>query len=75
MFHRDDDFDDESGRSDDGDDDSDETVPCPHCGDSVYEDAERCPHCGLYLSLEDDAQGRPRRPWWFVVGFLLSLAV
>ncbi|AGA24929.1 zinc ribbon domain-containing protein [Singulisphaera acidiphila] len=53
-------------------DDDDDTIPCPHCGLSVYEEAERCLYCGHYLSVED----APRRyPWWFVLGFLLSMVV
>src|SRR5947209_17436040 len=55
----------------DGDEEN-ETVACPNCRRPVYEDAERCPSCGNYLSPED----APRRyPWWFVVGFLLSMVV
>lgn len=53
-------------------DDSDDTIPCPYCREPVYEDAEVCPSCGSYLSRED----APRRyPWWFVLGFLLSMIV
>lgn len=53
-------------------DDSDDMVPCPHCDMSIHEEAERCLYCGHYLSLED----APRRyPWWFILGFLLSMVV
>lgn len=54
------------------DDDATDTVPCPYCGASLYEDAVRCSRCGNYFSAED----APRhRPWWFIVGLALSLAV
>ena len=52
---------------------SDDTEPCPYCGKPVYEGAERCPHCENYITAED-GRGRPR-PWWFVVGMILALAV
>lgn len=55
------------------DDADDETEPCPHCGKPVYHDAERCYFCGMYLSREDAPAHR--RPWWFVLGVVLSLAV
>ncbi|MDR3633736.1 MAG: hypothetical protein P4L84_07850 [Isosphaeraceae bacterium] len=53
--------------------DDDETVPCPYCNEPVYEDAERCPECGSYLSREDAPYRR--KPVWFIVGFLLCMAV
>ncbi len=53
-------------------DDSDDTIPCPHCREPVYDDAERCPSCGKYLSHLD---APARFPWWFALGFLLSMAV
>ena len=57
---------------DEDDHDDDPTAPCPHCGEPIYDDAERCPDCGHYLSREDAPRSRPA---WFVVGFLLCLAV
>lgn len=74
MYEHDaeDDLDDSEHPDEPDDDDSDETVPCPYCREPVYEDAERCPSCGSYLS-EIDA---PRRhPWWFLLGFVLSMLV
>lgn len=58
---------------DESDFDDDDTEPCPHCGEAIYDDAEQCPHCGKYLSREDAPP--QRRPWWFVVGFLLCMIV
>lgn len=57
---------------DDGFEDEDDTVPCPYCEQPIHEEAEHCLYCGHYLSRED----APRRyPWWFILGFLLSLVV
>lgn len=58
---------------DEDDADDDETIPCPHCHEPVYENAERCPECGQYLSREDAPY--QRKPVWFIVGFLLCMAV
>jgi hypothetical protein len=73
MFDRDYEADlDDSEYPEEPDDDDDDTIPCPYCGLSVYEEAERCLYCGHYLSVED----APRRyPWWFILGFLLSMVV
>jgi len=53
--------------------DEEGTVPCPHCRRQIYEDAERCPHCGNYLSVEDAPF--QARPWWFIVGFVICVAI
>jgi hypothetical protein len=74
MFDRDyeADLDDSEYPEEPDDDDFDDTVPCPHCGVSIHEEAERCLYCGHYISQED----APRRyPWWFILGFLLSMVV
>ncbi|WP_422927674.1 zinc ribbon domain-containing protein [Singulisphaera sp. PoT] len=56
----------------DEEDEDDDTIPCPYCREQIYEEAEVCPSCGSYISEED----APRRfPWWFAVGFLLSMLV
>ncbi|SIO42564.1 hypothetical protein SAMN05444166_4607 [Singulisphaera sp. GP187] len=72
MYDRDYEADLDDSEYPDEPDDDDDTIPCPYCGLSVYEEAERCLYCGHYLSVED----APRRyPWWFVLGFLLSMVV
>jgi len=53
---------------------TDDTVPCPFCRKPVHEEAERCPHCENYITDEDGAARHPR-PWWFIVGMVLALAV
>lgn len=67
----------EFGRDDDGEIAADappwagvipEYVPCPSCHAPIDPDAERCLFCGE----EVPAKGRP---WWFVLGLVLSLAV
>lgn len=50
----------------------DDLVSCPHCRAMIFEESERCPACGQYLSRED-APGF--KPWWIVLGVVLSLAV
>lgn len=47
-------------------------MPCPHCLAVLHEESERCPACGEYLSEEDAPL---RKPWWFLVGVLLCLAI
>ena len=54
------------------DDGSAGTRPCPRCRAPVYEEAERCPYCGNSLGHSTFASARP---WWFVVGAILALAV
>ena len=56
-----------------GVDSGDETEPCPHCRRLIPEDAPRCPYCQQYISEEDAPAAR--KPWWIVVGALLSLIV
>lgn len=71
MRYRDDETDlDEPDEPDD--DDTGDTRTCPECRAAIYEDAECCPHCGTYLT---DDEGIAARPWWFVAGALLCLAV
>lgn len=53
--------------------DRDDTVPCPYCRREIHEDSQRCPYCENYISEEDSPP--VRRPWWFVVGFLLAAYV
>src|SRR5439155_23119327 len=50
----------------------DRLISCPQCRAFIYEDSEKCPACGEYLSLEDAPS---RKPWWFVVGALICLAI
>jgi hypothetical protein len=53
--------------------DEDNLAPCPYCRRLILEDTERCPYCENYISEED---APPRlKPWWFVAGVLLCLAV
>lgn len=65
--------DDDSGDDwpDDGDDDV--TVPCPYCKKEISEDAERFPYCENYISAED--MPAASKPWWIVVGIVLSFIV
>jgi hypothetical protein len=56
----------------DPEEDEDDTQTCPYCGAPVYAGAERCPLCANYLSEEDVPV---RRPWWFILGVVLCLAV
>lgn len=59
-----------------GDDLSEDEIPtetCPHCRRLIPEDAPRCPYCEQYVSEEDAPPAR--KPWWIVVGALLSLIV
>ena len=62
----------ETDDTDDWDDD-DALIDCPYCGEPIFDDAERCPYCECYISEQD----RPptTRPWWFVLGFLLCIAI
>jgi len=54
------------------DNEESDTSTCPYCGAPIYEDAERCPICENYISEEE---ATPRRPWWFMLGAILCLAV
>ena len=56
----------------DADDAEAGTRPCPRCRAPVYEEAERCPYCGNWLG---DVTSASTRPWWFVAGAILALAV
>jgi len=49
-----------------GDDEA--TITCPYCGREIHEDSIRCPGCERYVSDEDTPS--PRKPLWFIVGFL-----
>jgi hypothetical protein len=55
-----------------GDDGAAGTRPCPRCKAPVYEEAERCPYCGNWFG---DGTPASARPWWFVAGAILALAV
>jgi hypothetical protein len=55
------------------DESTDYLIDCPYCHREIHEESERCPYCEQYLS--DIGAPPPRRPWWFVVGFLASLYV
>ena len=71
---KDDDWDEnEADDADETPDDDETTIPCPYCGRPIYEDSYRCPRCGNYLSDEDAAT--PRKPWWIIVGVVLTLYV
>jgi predicted nucleic acid-binding Zn ribbon protein len=73
------DFDDldEDDRNDPDESDQDysddpEFVHCPYCRKLIPEDAEMCPHCGSYISQED---APPSKPWWLVIGVVVTLIV
>jgi uncharacterized protein (DUF983 family) len=55
------------------DEDDDDTIPCPKCGKAMFDDSPRCPACGHYLTDAD--QQAERKPTWFIIAFLLALAV
>jgi hypothetical protein len=67
-----DDWEEENEEFDSGEEE-DDTVPCPNCRREIYEEAERCPYCGNYITAEEP--GSSVKPWWFVVGFLLCMAI
>jgi hypothetical protein len=58
---------------DDAEDDEESTIPCPYCKRPIHEDSQRCPHCENYISKEDAPAAR--KPWWIIVGALLSFYV
>lgn len=53
-------------------DPDDDLSPCPYCKAMILEESERCPACGNYISYEDSPL---RRPWWFILGVLVCLAI
>ncbi len=57
------------------DDEEDSTYPCPYCRTPIFDEAEQCPKCGNYISREDEPDGLAVRPWWIIVGLIVSLAV
>jgi len=67
----DDEEDEEDGYPSEDDDEDDDTIPCPFCRRQIYEQAEQCPYCQKYISQEDAPPSR--KPWWFVVAFLLCI--
>jgi hypothetical protein len=73
RIHDDDDWDKDEGWGDDSSPEEKPAVPCPYCRRLIPEDVPRCPYCENYISEEDAPPSA--KPWWIVVGALVSLVV